>query len=762
MSVFRPGQAASWTGTVVWRGVPGGRDDAALLLIEDASWAPLPGAVRWGRLVTHRPQTPCEAWGMPDLVQRPDRAVDTLQPSGTLNPGDRFVGNRYVMNLAQHPPAPPPDNSSPWGGMSGAALFCGDLLASVITCDPAGRQHASLEAVPAYVLMNDPHFRTALAEHAAGTGTELEPIEWQHLSEPADPSATRPLGSPAALLRARRQVVPFRGRTDILKQLHAWTREPGFGARLLHGPGGQGKTRLAQHLADQLATEGSTTLWLRHDTADEALAQLSAAAVALLVVVDYAEARTAQLIALLNAAARHAGTSPFKVLMLARTAGDWWPALHAATPLCEDLLDGAATLALPPFEPEPGTSRTYAYQQAIHSYAAQLPHVRGWHHHDWPALATQLTTRNADHARADRVLERPSMATALTLHMTALADLLDAATASVPPDTETTNHQADTWGAEDRLLHHERRYWTSTATAHGLHPALTLDTLTDALAAAFLLGAQNHTEAEALLKRVRGLTDQSTDKRLAVRAWIAALYPAASTTSPWDTLQPDRLAERFIGRRLQTHPGLADYLVRGATDTQAAQLLTVYTRTAAHTVFHHKLDEHLTALCTRHAATLAAPAIETATRTESPLPLLNALQQMSDNPATPLPTLEHLAARLPETSHNLAPFAANLAQCIANHHRDDVHEHPEQLPVLARSLNNLSVRLGDVGRREEALAAVNEAVDIWRDLARSRPDAFLPDLATCLNNLSADLGAVGRREEALAAVNEAVKVYRDL
>ena len=45
------------------------------------------------------------------------------------------------------------------------------------------------------------------------------------------------------------------------------------------------------------------------------------------------------------------------------------------------------------------------------------------------------------------------------------------------------------------------------------------------------------------------------------------------------------------------------------------------------------------------------------------------------------------------------------------------------------SLNNLAVRLADLGRREEALAAIEEAADIHRELAAARPDAFRPDLA---------------------------------
>src|SRR5262249_28007485 len=71
-------------------------------------------------------------------------------------------------------------------------------------------------------------------------------------------------------------------------------------------------------------------------------------------------------------------------------------------------------------------------------------------------------------------------------------------------------------------------------------------------------------------------------------------------------------------------------------------------------------------------------------------------------------------------------------------------------------------RLSDLGRREEALAASQEAVDIYRRLAQARPDAFLPDLAMSLNNLGIRLSNLGRREGALAANQEAVDIYRRL
>ena len=70
--------------------------------------------------------------------------------------------------------------------------------------------------------------------------------------------------------------------------------------------------------------------------------------------------------------------------------------------------------------------------------------------------------------------------------------------------------------------------------------------------------------------------------------------------------------------------------------------------------------------------------------------------------------------------------------------------------------------LGDLGRREEALAAIEEAVAIRRALAEARPDAFLPSLAGALNNQSNRLSGLGRREEALAAIEEAVTIRRQL
>ncbi len=83
-------------------------------------------------------------------------------------------------------------------------------------------------------------------------------------------------------------------------------------------------------------------------------------------------------------------------------------------------------------------------------------------------------------------------------------------------------------------------------------------------------------------------------------------------------------------------------------------------------------------------------------------------------------------------------------------------------PYLAIALNNLGNRLSALGQREEALAATQEAVYLYRNLAVQNPAAFHPHLAASLSNLGNHLNALGRHQEALAATQEAVDIYRSL
>ena len=81
-------------------------------------------------------------------------------------------------------------------------------------------------------------------------------------------------------------------------------------------------------------------------------------------------------------------------------------------------------------------------------------------------------------------------------------------------------------------------------------------------------------------------------------------------------------------------------------------------------------------------------------------------------------------------------------------------------PDLAISLNNLASRLTDLGHREEALHAAEEAVKLWRQLAENDSTIANPGLAASLSNLANCLSRLGFRKEALRAIDEAVEVYR--
>ena len=80
----------------------------------------------------------------------------------------------------------------------------------------------------------------------------------------------------------------------------------------------------------------------------------------------------------------------------------------------------------------------------------------------------------------------------------------------------------------------------------------------------------------------------------------------------------------------------------------------------------------------------------------------------------------------------------------------------------ARFYANRGYRLGNAGRRGEALALTRKAAGLYRGLVGVSPAADRPDLAMALNNLGAQMSQVGRRAEAVALTGEAADLYREL
>jgi len=391
--------------------------DVALLEITDSAWV-VPvwrHRVRWGRFVTGRVGQACVAVGFPAVVATPRRR-DTHHAVGVLNPASLVEAGLYAVEVT-NPPAVPGAGGSGWSGMSGAAVQSDGLLVGVVTVDPGGFDSRRLVTVPITAVAGDAGFAGVVAEHSGGAPV-VEPVELAALAHQVSVA-----GSPAELLRADAAAAPFRDRPE-LAQLLDWCHDPAWsGVRLVAGAGGQGKTRLARHLATGLyqgsgtsgGGQGWATLVLGEHAGPADLGVLAELRVPTLVVVDYAEGRTAQLDALVAALDR--AEARVRLLLLARTAGAWrtdrvGPARHLAV-----LADDRIVVPLSPVEPD-AAGRVHAWREAVAALAGRLGELPAYRDIPWAGLAAGL--------RPPAGLGGPGFRTILAVQMHALAALLQA------------------------------------------------------------------------------------------------------------------------------------------------------------------------------------------------------------------------------------------------------------------------------------------------------------------------------------------------
>jgi tetratricopeptide (TPR) repeat protein len=325
----------------------------------------------------------------------------------------------------------------------------------------------------------------------------------------------------------------------------------------------------------------------------------------------------------------------------------------------------------------------------------------------------------------------------------------------------------DTAMVLEKLLDHEKHYWLGRADAAGLTggaDGLSVAELSQVAAAGCLLGAGM---AEGLAGRVPGVTITGS-----VALWLRELYPLGPG-GELGMLRPDRLAELHVSRELSASPALAEACLTRLDESQARRALVLLARASG---------EHPAARALLESAIARFP--EAAGGLTGPREVMIAVADAIPHPSLALaPTHASLSAKITAA---FAPGEPGRATWLNTHavllgdlgrreealtaieeavtiRRALAQDRPDAfLPGLAASLNNLSIFLSDLGRREEALTAIEEAVTIYRALAQDRPDAFLPNLATALNNQSNRLWDLGRREEALTAIEEAVTICRAL
>ncbi|MGH3980952.1 MAG: tetratricopeptide repeat protein, partial [Pseudonocardiaceae bacterium] len=569
----------------------------------------------------------------------------------------------------------------------------------------------------------------------------------------ASPAARAAAPSLATLIRADARHTRFFGREPELGQLHGWcTTDASRAAMLLTGPAGQGKTRLAWHFCEQLTATGEwVAVPLRGVSSEGEISDgLRLAALAerpLLLAVDYAaEYGATTLLALVGQLCAH-GPSRWRLLLIARHTGDWWNGQSTTT-----VVSGLRAAATEVDERPLPLGELVADEDRQRDYEFILGELRA------PVTAFAEQHRlNVSGEPLTPPLQRPEYGSALMLHIAAVCALLPGA----GPGAASTS-QLDPTKVIDRFLDLERDHHWLYRDAENLHHA-TARAFGDlaageagrylvetAVAAATLTGAANLVEAHKLTTITLGIEPLQAEP---IACWLRDLYPPPTETptgSILHPLQPDLLGEELVTRvlRRQREDGapqdrlLPFALVGTCSEAQTQRMLTVLIRAAE-----------------RHAWIT-----DLLTSPDDDKPTSDGGHLLSRIPISADLRVVHDA--LPRQNTHLLRVAAQLTQRLLDrlHHLHGTGNAvaAEVIAERAALLNNLALRLAEVGQRTEALTPAQEAAQLYRRLAEAAPAAYLPNLAASLNNLAGRLAEVGQRTEALTPAQEAAQLYRRL
>lgn len=321
--------------------------------------------------------------------------------------------------------------------------------------------------------------------------------------------------APSWALRAQYGIVPFAGRDDVLRDLRAWRDEgDALTVFLLHGPGGQGKTRVAEELLRRSDDEGWAVAVAASGGSMSARLSHAEGSRGLLLLVNYAEQwPAARLDALID---DHRREARVRILLLSRSAGPWWQQFTYRLRRRGLSAGGSWALGALAIDQE---QRPNLFTDAARAFAG--------------CLGADVIPEPPEDLADDR------FASALTLHTAALVLVHAARAGAAAPESYSAyllDREEDLW----RELSSSRRDFSSAQDiAHITYVAA----LTRAMPAA---------DAERAVEALRGRLSGSTRGCLDDHATI---YAPTVDSFRLRALEPDRLAEDYVARSSATTRG---------------------------------------------------------------------------------------------------------------------------------------------------------------------------------------------------------------
>ncbi|MGW5556522.1 hypothetical protein ACWER9_04750 [Micromonospora sp. NPDC003944] len=377
----------------------------------------------------------------------------------------------------------------------------------------------------------------------------------------------------AELLDARHRVVPFLGRDQEQRRLQAWLTpnrtQTDQAVQLIHAPGGQGKTRLADQFADTARAAGWKVLRGNRDPGEpnrSAPGGATPSPAGLLVLVDYGDWWPAgDLRALFTDPQLHR-EGPVRVVVLARSVGYWWQALRYWLRVTMRMAVDEFELA--PLAPDP-VAREQLFRTAATRFAALVPHAR------------------LDAVRVPDLTD-PAYGAALSLQLAALV----AVAVSHDRTLRVPSTMVDMYGY---LLDREVGHWQQVL-AGAVGGSSAPERLDRAVLAAVLAGPVPYGLGQAVLDCAGVGGDPGRVSELLANH--STCYPPREPDWVLEPLQPDRLREAYLALALPGHAwssyaprpwavGVVRALLRGAgmSPAQAARVraaaLTVLVEVAA-------------------------------------------------------------------------------------------------------------------------------------------------------------------------------------